>query len=171
VLTKPLGTGVVLAADMRGAARGAWLQAAHASMLRANAAAARVARRFARACTDVSGFGLAGHLAEMLAAAGAGFAAQLDAHALPALPGARALLARGIRSSYAAQAAEAAPPLLGGDAITHALLCDPQTSGGLLFAVKRELAAEAIAALRDAGDTEAQPIGTVAAGPVRILLG
>jgi selenide,water dikinase len=171
VLTKPLGSGVVLAADMRGAARGAWLQAAHASMLRANAAAARVVRRFARACTDVSGFGLAGHLAEMLAAGGAGFAAQLDANALPALPGTRALLARGIRSSYAARAAEAAPPLLGGDAITHALLCDPQTSGGLLFAVKREQAAEAIAALREAGDTEAQAIGTVAAGPVRILLG
>jgi selenide,water dikinase len=106
----------------------------------------------------------------MLAPGGAEFAAQLAANALPALPGARALLARGVRSSYAAQAAEAAPPLLGSDAITHALLCDPQTSGGLLFAVKRAQAAEAIAALRDAGDTEAQAIGAVTDGPVRILL-
>jgi len=170
VLTKPLGTGIVLAADMRGLARGAWVQAAHASMLRPNAAAAWVARRFARACTDISGFGLAGHLGEMLAASGAGIAAQLDAKALPALPGARELLARGMRSTYAAQAAEAAPPLLGGDAIAHALLCDPQTSGGLLFAVKPERAADAIAALRDAGDTEADAIGRVVTGAGAIEL-
>jgi len=164
VLTKPLGTGVVLAADMRGLARGAWLQAAHASMLRANAAAARVARRFARACTDISGFGLAGHLGEMLAASGTGLAARLDSSALPALPGARELLVRGVRSTYAAQAAEAAPPLFGGDATAHALLCDPQTSGGLLFAVKPEHAADAVAALRDAGDTQANVIGRIATG-------
>jgi selenide,water dikinase len=163
VLTKPLGTGVVLAADMRGLARGAWVQAAHASMLRANAAAAGVARRFARACTDISGFGLAGHLSEMLAASGAAIGAQLDARALPALPGALELLGRGIRSTYAAQAAEAAPPLIGGDSVTHALLCDPQTSGGLLFAVSPARGAEAIAALADAGDTKASVIGRVVA--------
>jgi selenide,water dikinase len=164
VLTKPLGTGIVLAADMRGRARSVWVQAAHASMLRANANAAAVARGFARACTDVSGFGLAGHLGEMLAASGAGIAAELEVAALPALAGARALLARGMRSSYAAEAAEAAPALLGGDAVTHALACDPQTSGGLLFAVDRAKVADALAALRAAGDTEAAAIGRVVAG-------
>ena len=168
VLTKPLGTGIVLAADMRGLARGAWVQAAHATMLRANDRAAAVARRFARACTDVSGFGLAGHLGEMLDASGVG--AELDAGALPALPGARALLARGVRSTYAALAAEAAPPLLGGDALTHALLCDPQTSGGLLFAVPRARLDEALAALRDAGETGARAIGRVVTGPGAIAL-
>jgi len=163
VLTKPLGTGVVLAADMRALARGAWVQAAHDAMLRANDRAAAVARRFARGCTDVSGFGLAGHVGEMLAASGVG--AELDASALPALPGARELLARGVRSTYAGQAAEAAPPLLGGDAVTHALVCDPQTSGGLLFGVAAERASEAVAELREAGETDAVAIGRVVAGP------
>lgn len=168
VLTKPLGTGVVLAADMRGLARGAWVAAAHATMLRANARAADVARRYARACTDVSGFGLAGHLGEMLVASGLG--AVLEASALPALPGARALLARGVRSSYAAQAAEAAPPLLGGDATTHALLCDPQTSGGLLFGVPAHRAGEALAALHAAGESEAAVIGTLVPGAATIRI-
>jgi selenide,water dikinase len=168
VLTKPLGTGVVLAADARGLARGAWLQAAHAKMLRANARAAEVARRFARGATDVSGFGLAGHLGEMLAASGVG--AALEARALPALPGARELLARGVRSTYAAEAAEAAPPLVGGDADAHALLCDPQTSGGLLFGVAQECADEAVRALRAAGDAEAARIGSVTRGAAVLRL-
>jgi selenide,water dikinase len=166
LLTKPLGTGIVLAADMRGLARGAWVGAAHASMLRANASAAAVARRFASACTDVSGFGLAGHLGEMLAAAGVG--ADLDARALPALPGAREALAHGVRSTFAALAAEAAPPLIGGDAEAHALACDPQTSGGLLFGVAPEHAQEALAALHGGGDPNAAAIGIVARDGVRI---
>jgi selenide,water dikinase len=132
-------------------------------MLRANDRAALVARRFARACTDVSGFGLAGHLGELLAASGVG--AELVASALPALPGARELLARGVRSTYAAQAAEAAPPLLGGDAVTHALACDPQTSGGLLFGVASGHAREAIAALAAEGETQAVVIGRIVAQP------
>ncbi len=166
LLTKPLGTGVVLAADMRGLARGAWVAEAHASMLRPNQQASRVARRFARGCTDVSGFGLAGHLGELLAASGVG--AELDARALPALAGARALLARGVRSSYAATVAEAAPSLRGGDPTAHALACDPQTSGGLLFGVAPAHAAEALAALQSGGDLEAALIGHVVRGRVEI---
>ena len=162
ILTKPLGTGLVLAADMRGLAPARWVRAAHASMLSPNARAASEARRFASGSTDVSGFGLAGHLGEMLAASGT--SAELDASALPVLPGARELAARGLRSTFAAQAAEAAPPLLGGDAIVHALACDPQTSGGLLFGTAPERAAEALAALRAAGETHAVAIGRVVAG-------
>ena len=69
MLTKPLGTGIVLAAHMRGKARAEWLQAALASMRMSNAAASQILREYGTtACTDVTGFGLAGHLLEMLKA-------------------------------------------------------------------------------------------------------
>ena len=69
VLTKPLGTGIVLAGHMRGLARAAWLSAAIASMRTSNATASRILREHGVvACTDVTGFGLAGHLLEMLRA-------------------------------------------------------------------------------------------------------
>jgi selenide,water dikinase len=169
ILTKPLGTGVVLAADMQGRARGAWVQAAHAHLLRANDAAARLARRYgALACTDVSGFGLAQHLGALLSASGAG--AVLDLAALPALPGARELLAAGVRSTFHAQNVAAAAGLCEAAALEArpggALLFDPQTSGGLLFGVAAGGAA--VAVLHDAGELGAAVIGEVVAGPPRI---
>lgn len=159
ILTKRLGTGVVLAADMRGLAPARWVEAAHRSMTTPNARAAVVLRRLASAGTDVSGFGLAGHLGELLAASGVG--AELAVRDLPALPGARELLARGVRSSFAAQAAAASPPLRGGDDVTHALARDPQTSGGVLFGLAAVHAGDALAALREAGEEHAARIGRV----------
>jgi selenide,water dikinase len=171
VLTKALGTGVVLAADMQGRAHGAWVEAAHAALLRANAEAAAVARRFgAVAATDVSGFGLAVHLGALLGASGAG--ARLDLAALPALPGARELFGFGLRSTFHAQNAEAAAAWLDAPSAeatpAGALLFDPQTSGGLLFSVGPERAGDALAALHAAGDRAAAAIGEVVAGPPRI---
>jgi selenide,water dikinase len=161
VLSKALGTGVVLAADMRGLARAEWLEAALDSMLRPNAEAARVAREAgASACTDVSGFGLAGHLVELLRASGA--SAELSCAALPALDGARALLGRGLRSTAHLQNARLHPDLAVADGpAEQALLFDPQTSGGLLFSVSADRAEEAVEALRRAGDTRAAVVGTV----------
>ncbi len=163
LLTAPLGTGVVLAADMQGRARGPWLVAALRHMVRSNAAAAEVALRFARSSTDVSGFGLAGHLAEMLDAGKQ--AATVDVDALPALPGATALLAAGVRSSFHEQNAEGRRGLAW-DARAKGrpeaeLLFDPQTSGGLLLAVPAGDADEALAALHAAGDEGARRIGSV----------
>jgi selenide,water dikinase len=176
VLTKPLGTGVVLAADRQGRARGAWLHAAHASMLRPNAAAAELARACgAGACTDVSGFGLALHLAGLLRASGV--AARLELSALPALPGALALLERGERSSFHAQNAAAAAGLAELPSGARAeLLFDPQTSGGLLFSVPAARAEEAVAELRAAGDAQAARVGSVLAAadagwPARLIDG
>jgi selenide, water dikinase len=174
LLTKPLGTGVVLAADMQGRASGADVQAAHASMLRANDAAARAARRFgASACTDVSGFGLAQHLGQLLAVSRAG--AVLALGALPALPGARALLAEGLRSTAHAQNLAAAATSCDAAALEAqpggALLFDPQTSGGLLFGVAPERAEEAVAALRGEGDAAAAVIGRIVGGAPRIEAG
>jgi len=164
VLSKGLGTGVLLAADMRGLARGAWLEGAIASMVRQNAAALRAARDGgARACTDVSGFGLAGHLAELLGASGV--SARLTLDALPALDGALALLARGLRSSFHEQNAAACSALLSTrEAVSDpalGLLFDPQTSGGLLFSVSASRSADTLRALHEAGDARAAVIGEV----------
>jgi selenide,water dikinase len=135
VLSKPLGTGVVLAAARAGSADSAWTEATHRSMLRANRAAMRLLLAHAvRACTDVSGFGLAGHLAEMLRAGKV--AARLHAAAIPALPGARELLDNGWRSSFHAINQRAQEPSCPSD--VPPLLIDPQTSGGLLAAIPAE---------------------------------
>ena len=132
VLTKPLGTGVVLAAARMGGADADWVDAAYASMLRSNRSAMRVLRDHGvRACTDVTGFGLAGHLAEMLRASGVG--ARLQGAALPALPGARELLNAGWRSSFHETNRNAVAP--GMPAAVDDLCFDPQTSGGLLAAL------------------------------------
>jgi selenide,water dikinase len=169
ILTKPLGTGVLFHADPRGEARGPWIQAALASMLRPNLAAARVAREAgASAATDVTGFGLAGHLGEMLRASGV--SAVLDVAALPALPGALELLARGLRSTaHAANERAGRGIFIRPDAVAHPnlpLLFDPQTSGGLVFGLPAPRAGLAVARLREAGDGAATIIGWVA--PARV---
>jgi selenide,water dikinase len=158
---------------MQGRARGADVQALHAALARANAAAARVARRFgALTATDVSGFGLAYHLGVLLRASGAG--ATLDAAALPVLPGALELLASGLRSTFHAQNVAASAALCDTVALeaqpAGALLFDPQTSGGLLFGVAAERADAAVAALHEAGDVSAAAIGVVVAGAIRLEL-
>ena len=113
VLSKPLGSGVLLAADMRGLLPGARLAPLYEGLARANADAARVAREVgATGCTDVTGFGLAGHLAALLRASHA--SACLFANALPALPGARELLARGVRSTFHDQNARLRGAVAGG---------------------------------------------------------
>jgi selenide,water dikinase len=164
VLSKALGTGVLLAADMRGLARGAWLEGALASMLRPNAAALRAARDGgARACTDVSGFGLAGHLAPLLRASVA--SARLTLDALPALDGALALLAGGLRSTFHEQNAELRSALVSAPELAEDpafdLLFDPQTSGGLLFSVPASRSADTVLALHGSGDARAAVIGEV----------
>jgi len=167
------GDRLILTADMQGRASGASVQAAHASLLRANDAAARLARRFgASACTDVSGFGLAQHLGALLRASGVG--AVLEAAALPALPGARELLSAGVRSTFHAQNVAAAAELCDAAELDARpggpLLFDPQTSGGLLFGVPAERADAAVAVLHDAGELGAAAIGRVVAGPPEIDL-
>jgi len=165
ILTKPLGTGIVLAGHMRGLARVDWLAATLASMACSNAAAAAVLRRFdISACTDITGFGLAGHLMEMLRASGA--AARLDPAALPALPGAAELAAQGVASTLA-PANRAAIDLP--DSPVVALLADPQTSGGLLAGMPVAQAATCIAMLHAAG-VSATVIGSVETGAPALTL-
>lgn len=154
LLTKALGTGVLFQADMRGEARGPWIDGALRSMRWPNAVAAALAREAGvRAATDVTGFGLLGHLLTMLDASTLG--ARLSLAALPLLEGVPELLARGLRSSFHAQNAVLGRRLLRRGATASdaraEVLFDPQTSGGLLLGVAAERAPALLAALRDTG--------------------
>ncbi|MDI1285409.1 MAG: selenide, water dikinase SelD [Reyranella sp.] len=144
VLTKPLGTGVIFAAAMRGVAHGTWIAAALASMRQPSSAAAEaLVAVSAHACTDVTGFGLAGHLAEMIRASGA-ISVDLRLDALPALDGAVELFAQGFASSLQPENLRARHLIDGMEAHARhpklALLFDPQTAGGLLAAIPSDRA-------------------------------
>jgi selenide,water dikinase len=171
LLTKPLGTGVILAAEMRGRAAARDVSAAIEAMLQpAAAASACLASHGATACTDVTGFGLLGHLLEMLTASGAAAAklgARLDPEAIPALDGALALLAGGLTSSLdnanrsaLAALAPGAPGAAEPDPALAALLVDPQTAGGLLAGLPAERAGACLDELRRLGYRAAE-IGVV----------
>ena len=152
ILTKPLGTGIVLAGHMRGLTRANWLASAIDSMRHSNAAAARVLRAFGvTACTDVTGFGLAGHLLEMTRASGV--AAVLWRDAVPVLPGALELATAGVESTLAPDNRRAVPSL--GTHPRERVLIDPQTSGGLLGGIPADRAEACLRALHDAGMTAA----------------
>jgi selenide,water dikinase len=166
ILTKPLGTGVLFHADIKGLARGPWIEAAIASMLRPNAVAAQTGRGSgATAATDITGFGLAGHLAEMLRASR--LSAILDVSSLPALPGAVELLGQGLRSTFHPENERAKRGMVidseAAASERFELLFDPQTSGGLLFGIESGRAEEALAFLHLAGDLQAAIVGKVAA--------
>jgi selenide,water dikinase len=161
------------------------MEAATASMERDNAKAAALALEFdAKACTDVSGFGLAGHLYEVLSASRVG--AEIRASMIPLLPGALALSLSGLRSSFFLQNAgqrsrilqtvtraeplslPSLPPLpilpsRPESEAREALLFDPQTSGGLLMGVRAEQADSLVEALRAGGDVAAAVIGRATA--------
>lgn len=174
ILTKALGTGVLIAADMRAQASGAVLEAAFASMRRPVGADAEVLAGYgAAAATDVTGFGLVGHLGEMLAASGVG--AELDVAALPLLPGVAELAARGFASTALPATLSALPRIADHQSLPHwlkAVLFDPQTAGGLLAGVSLDRAEACVAALRAAGARDACVIGRVvlSAGPADIAL-
>ena len=150
VLTKPIGTGVVATAIKRGAADDATVHAAVQSMTTLNRAAAEAAiRSRASAVTDVTGYGLIGHLCEM--ALHSGLAARISSSAVPLLPGALALAEAGfVPGGTSRNRADHEARVVWEDAVPEALrvlLCDAQTSGGLLIAVPRERAAPLVDAL------------------------
>ena len=158
ILTKPIGSGVILAADMRLLARGADVAAAHAFMVQPQSDAAHVLRT-AHAMTDVTGFGLAGHLLNICEASGV--SARVDLDAIPILPGARALSDKGVRSTLYEENRKATDLP---DSPETALLFDPQTCGGLLAAVAADDAPGLLDALEANGYTAAR-IGWLESGP------
>jgi selenide, water dikinase len=174
ILTKPLGTGIVAFAAQIGRAPVGSAEAAARSMTRLNDRAAKLMLESgAHACTDVTGFGLVGHLSAMAAASKVDV--ELFGDDLPLLPGLQECLNDGIlsgavernRESFGARlvADENVPPAL------IDLCFDPQTSGGLLMAVPESAVAELLVRLHAEGMAEAAVIGkVVSAGSGRIFL-
>ncbi len=164
ILTKPLGTGVLFAAHMRLQAKGRWISSAIDMMLRSNRDAARCFQRHgATALTDITGFGLLGHVVEMARASG--MSVEIEPTAIPALDGAIELLGSGISSSLqpsnlrlrrAVQDVEvwAGHPV-------YPLLFDPQTSGGLVASVPKDAVTACLTELRALGCERAAEIGFV----------
>jgi selenide,water dikinase len=166
ILTKPLGTGTLFAANMQLRAKGRWIEAAVRSMVQSNHAAIRCFQQYgATACTDITGFGLLGHLMEMNRASRA--AIELDLNALPILEGAKETTQQEIYSSLYSQNLSTARSILNhAVASTHPLyplLFDPQTSGGLLASVPTDRAIDCLDALKTAGYLHSRMIGTVVA--------
>jgi selenide,water dikinase len=162
ILTKPLGTGAILAAEMRGLARARIVGGAIETMLQSAAAASEIFASYAAtACTDVTGFGLLGHLLEMLSASSAD--ARLDPGAIPALEGVIDIIAAGVTSSLHASNMSALTSLDDVDLAMplNALLIDPQTAGGLLAGVPASRADACLAQLRASGYRAATVIGVV----------
>ncbi len=149
ILTRPLGSGVIFAAEMQRAARGRDVAALYTALCQPQGAAARILRNHARAMTDVTGFGLAGHLAALARASG--LAARLSGE-IPLYRGVTDLLAQG-HGSQLAGANRRTAPVAGADRLgpLQGALYDPQTAGPLLAAVPEAYADAIITALRAAG--------------------
>jgi len=166
LLTKPMGTGTLLAAHALGKARGRWIDAALDSMMLSNRSAARILiEHGASACTDLTGFGLLGHLVEMTRPSNVD--AEIELAALPLLDGAEQTVAAGVLSSLQPANARLRRALRDqAEFVSHPrypLLFDPQTAGGLLASVPAERAEACLAALRDAGYARVCAIGRVLA--------
>ena len=169
VLTKPIGTGVLTTALKRDLATAAEISAAVTSMATLNAGAARAMRATGggvHAATDVTGFGLLGHLRNMLVASG--LAAELDAAVIPLFPNAVALAERGAIPGGSKRNRDAlSPDVTFGAEVPEAirvLLFDAQTSGGLLIAVDPDRAGALLASLEREGTPAAVLIGRLARG-------
>jgi selenide, water dikinase len=171
VLTKPLGAGIISTAAKAGHADEAAIEAMIASMVRTNARAAAAALgAAATGATDVTGFGLLGHLAQMARASGVD--ATVDAAAVPLLPHARDLAEAGYipgGSRHNLDWVKASVDRGPVDDLTVTLLGDAQTSGGLLFGAAPEAASAAVAQLRGSGH-DCAVIGHASRGNGMIIL-
>jgi len=165
VLTKPIGTGVIATALKFDRAPEVSIVAAISSMTRLNRSAADAASRLpsgsVSACTDITGFGLAGHASEVAAASGVTL--RVNAAALPLLPGAADLAAANLSGGARTNQDHFAPGVRFGATTpdpVRLLAFDPQTSGGLLFAVAPEALDTLLAALSAEG-VDAAHVGRV----------
>jgi len=162
VLTKPLGTGIVATAIKRERASAAMITGAVEVMVALNLGAATAMQRIGvAAATDVTGFGLLGHLGEL--ARGSGLSADIEFDRLPLLDGIESLIAEGVVPGGTLRNLEAVSRFtdFGSRTEIERVICaDAQTSGGLLIAVDAPLTGALIQALEDEGVT-GHPIGSL----------
>ena len=169
VLTKPLGTGVINTAIKRGIASEAITENISRMMAALNRTASEVMQQFSvQACTDITGFGLLGHLAEMVE--DSGMALQLDSSQIPILPEAIEYAKMGMMPGGTFKNKEFRLGMIefssGVDPLIQDILFDPQTSGGLMICVKREQANALVSKLIDEGVAASKIIGEVISAPV-----
>ena len=168
VLTKPLGTGVINTAIKRGVASESITKQISRMMAALNRAASEVMQQFSvHACTDITGFGLLGHLAEMVE--DSGMALRLESSQIPILPEAIEYARMGMmpggtlkNKEFRLGMIDFSPEV---DPVIRDILFDPQTSGGLLICVKREQADALVSKLIDEGVAASKIIGEVISAP------
>jgi selenide,water dikinase len=174
ILTKPIGTGIVNTAIKGGIASPQIIESVTRLMATLNNVAAKVMKTFpVSACTDITGFGLLGHLAEMLSNTSTGI--RLDSKAIPIIPEAIEYARSGFipggafkNKAFRSSMVTLAPHI---DTLLVDILFDPQTSGGLLMGVDKSVAEDLLEALKDDGVTESAIIGDVVSEPVgKIIL-
>jgi selenide,water dikinase len=173
VLTKPLGTGIVNTAIKANMAPAKLIDKVTRLMAVLNRNAAGIMTDFdISACTDVTGFGLLGHLAEMVC--GSGMSIQVDSGQVPVIAEALEFASMGLIPAGAHKNREFRKEMITfGETVPRALqdvLFDPQTSGGLLISVSGNQATALVAALKDAGAGDAAQIGEIIHGPDEKIL-
>ncbi len=173
ILTKPIGTGILSTAAKRGLTDAPTLSKLIGVMSTLNGKASGIMMRFpVSACTDVTGFGLLGHLKEMTA--GAGIGAEVYPDAVPLLPKVWELAGSGIvpggTKSNLGFAGEVVDWPDNFHEIGKIILCDAQTSGGLMIAVAPQYAEELLDALQSGGVEDARIIGRFTEAPGRIFI-
>jgi len=174
ILTKPIGTGTLSFARQIGRAPADGLAAAELSMRALNRAAAELMTAAGvTTATDITGFGLAGHLSEM--ASRSGVEIEIYGESIPVFPGVRDLIRADVVSGAVERNREYSSAFVRRDRAAgqdlETLLYDPQTSGGLLMAVRRAKAPALLAALHKRGVSSAAVVGRVTRkGPARLIL-
>jgi selenide, water dikinase len=164
ILTKPIGTGTLFAAHARLAAKGRWIDAALQSMVISNRVGAKILREHGgTACTDLTGFGLLGHLVEMTRPSEVD--AEIHMAQLPLLDGAQECVEAGITSSLQSANVRLRRALRNQEEFVkhprYPLIFDPQTAGGLLASVPADKVDACIAALQAAGYPRTCKIGRI----------
>jgi selenide,water dikinase len=171
IITKGIGTGTIMASDMRAKAKASWVANAISSMKQSNSLGAKILKRHnASCCTDVTGFGLLGHLIEMIKFDDDDINANkaavvIDLTAVPVLEGAKECVSAGVFSSLYPENIRCNQVVADVEQfksdLTYPLLFDPQTSGGLMATVSAHNAAALINELKEAGYTHSAVIGRV----------